>query len=145
MKNKLLKSVYDKIRFFECEAGESFFDYFAHDRINDNSWAFFLLGKCHKEVSDRIIKEILDDNKCIDQDVLYDVKPEYIDNPKTSGGYDYIEENMEFNRFIMAEFLIGTDHYLNMFTEWYSENGYGEPSEEFCEETLEFFTKFIGD
>ena len=88
----------DEIGNWEEETGESFTDRFMHDNVKDLSWAFWLLGKGYTEHALEIIKEIEAGNTCIDQDVLYDIYPDWEDQDK----------NIE----IWAEFLAATPSYV---------------------------------
>lgn len=67
------EELFDKIQNWEIDHSESFNDYFSHDNIRDSSWAFWLLGKGFNNHAHIIMDEILADNKCIDQEVLYHV------------------------------------------------------------------------
>jgi hypothetical protein len=96
-----------KISKWESEAGESFTDYFMHDNVADNSWAFWLLGKGFTEHANQIIDEILSGNTCIDQGTLYDVYPEYNDKGEYNHG------SWDKNASLWAEFLVSTPFYLD--------------------------------
>jgi len=109
---KEVKEIFDVMCNFEMEMGESFNDYFSHDNVADNSWAFFLLGKGHTKHANHIIGEILRGETCIDQEELYDVKSYDDDNV---GG------DWEFNMELMAEFLSSSDYYRDKFLTWIKE------------------------
>ncbi len=111
------KELFDKIRDWEIDAGESFWDYFAHDNIRDNSWAFWLLGKGYTNKANEIIGLILKGDKCIDQEVLYDVFPS-----SDPDGSNWNEEKYNKNIMIMCEFLLATDYYKTKVLEWFNEN-----------------------
>lgn len=106
----------DKISEWEHNAGESFTDYFMHDNVKDNSWAFWLLGKGFAERANEIILEILAGNDCLDQELLYEVYPTYDEDDK------WIEESDDKNRLLWAEFLIGTPYYLSKTLDFFNEN-----------------------
>ncbi len=105
--------IFDQIIEWETKAGESFNDYFSHDSINDVSWAMWLLGKGYKEHATKIIVEINAGNRCIDQNVLYELKPvsEYADDLTR----EEVNDNFTYNMKIMAEFLAATDTYRTKF------------------------------
>lgn len=107
----------EKITNWESEAGESFWDYFAHDNIKDNSWAFWLLGKGFTDKANEIIDLILKGEKCIDQETLYDVFPS-----SDSNGNNWNEENYNKNIDLMSEFLLATEYYKTKVTKWLEEN-----------------------
>lgn len=107
----------EKIGKWEHSAGESFTDYFMHDNVKDNSWAFWLLGKGFTEKANEIIDEILAGNKCIDQEVLYEIYPVYNDEDN-----NFSEDNYDKNMDLWAEFLSATPFYLNKVTEFLKEN-----------------------
>ena len=113
--SEILRRILD----WEQDAGESFFDYFCHDTVKDSSWAFFLLGKGLNKHGNAIINEILNDNECIDQGVLYEIKPEYIEcHPNEK----YSSENYEYNLSVMAEFISCTKYYTDLFIEFLKED-----------------------
>lgn len=108
----------EKINEWSVDMGESFYDYFCHTSIKDNSWAFFLLGKGYKEQANRIIQLILEGDTCIDLEILYDVYPEYDNEGK------WIEGNYEKNIDIMAEFLVSSDYYREKVTKWFNDKSW---------------------
>ncbi len=112
-KSEVLKKILE----WEQDAGESFVDYFCHDTIKDSSWAFFLLGKGLKGHATVIINEILDDNECIGQDVLYEIKPEYSEDTP----HVFNKENFEYNMSVVAEFIACTEYYVNQFVTFLKE------------------------
>jgi len=114
----------DKILDWTYDAGEDFFDYFAHDRVSNTSWAFWLLGKGFHEKANEIIKSHLADKGYVDQEVLYQVYPEHIklDEPDEYGERSkFSEENWHKNIELMAEFLLATPHYTDKINEWFEE------------------------
>lgn len=102
----------ETIKDWELDFGESFPDYFMHDNVNDQSWAFFLLGKGYVERANQIIDEILKGNKCIDQELLYEVYP--MDN--------WTEEQHSKNVSLWAEFLVSVPYYMEKVTKFLEEN-----------------------
>lgn len=135
----------NNIKQWESEAGESFTDYFMHDNVADNSWAFWLIGKGHKRGVD-IVHQLLAKKKkgktfiCLDQDLLYnvhqdpDVVYEYDEDGDISEvetrrayddiPYDYVEAAKRFHldALLWAEFLLATPFYTKKITEWLEEN-----------------------
>jgi hypothetical protein len=108
----------DKILQWEHNAGESFTDYFMHDNVKDNSWAFWCLGKGFLEHGNIIINEILAKNTCIDQEVLYEIYPTY-DTDETE---KWIPENHDKNVLLWAEFLLSTPFYFDKVMKFFEEN-----------------------
>lgn len=106
----------EKINDWEADAGESFTDYFMHDNVKDNSWAFWLLGKGFTERANEIIDEILKGETCLDQGLLYDVHTNYDDDFKEIGDW---KENSDKNVKLWAEFLVSTPFYLDKITEFF--------------------------
>jgi hypothetical protein len=104
-----------KIREWEMNAGESFTDYYMHDKVKDVSWAFWLLGKGFTERSNELIDLIQAGNKCIDQELLYDL---YGD---TYNGGEWTEDTHQHNILLWAEFLVASDRYWKSITEWFAE------------------------
>ena len=88
-----------------------------HDSVADNSWAFWLLGKGYNEKANEIIQLILDGETCIDQETLYDIFPEYVDNSDK-----WSEENHHKNIELWSEFLLATPIYTKRITEFLDEN-----------------------
>ncbi len=116
-----------KIEDFENSIAESFTDYFMHDNVKDNSWAFWLLGKGYTERANIIIKLIIDGETCLDQALLYNIYSHYMNE-----GDDYAIEIEPFNRDLYtkdielwAEFLLATPLYterVNKFLKNQEEN-----------------------
>lgn len=112
---------------WEQEAGESFTDYFMHDRVRDNSWAFWLLGKGYSERANAIIVEILEGRLCIDQQALYNLN--YHPNITVIDGFlevlwedEYMtSENYNKDILLWAEFLLATPFYTEKITKWLKE------------------------
>lgn len=107
------EELFDEITKWEVEVGESFNDYFSHDSISDSSWAFWILGKGFNVHANEIIKQILTERTCIDQEILYNIFPVYDEND------NFIEENYDKNLMLLSEFLVSTPYYLKMVTEWF--------------------------
>lgn len=115
-KKQLAKKIYD----WEMDNGESFYDYFADGTVEPSSWAFFLLGKGFKEKANELVNEIAI-NKAM----------------KVSGGFHYISQQELFEIYpeegeqsqdnalkninLMAEFLSGTDLYIDRVTKFFNE------------------------
>lgn len=106
-----------KIHEFEREAGESFTDRFMHDKVKDASWAFWLLGKGYKSRANVIIQAILDGERCIDQDILYDIH-----GAESEDAESWDEESYGKNTLLWAEFLAGTPYYLEKVLAFLAEN-----------------------
>ena len=107
----------EKINNWVENAGESFTDYFMHDNVKDTSWAFWLLGKGYTEHANKIINEILAGETCIDQEILYEIFPEYVGGETISWSRDNYDKNLV----LWAEFLVATPYYLNKVTEFLTE------------------------
>lgn len=112
------EEVFDKICKFEEDYGESFFDYFTHDNVNDSSWAFWLLGKGFNEKANQIIQLILEGEECIDQDILYEV---YSSDTLEEDVWN--EEIWNKNMKLQAEFLCSTPYYLAKVEHFFNERG----------------------
>lgn len=102
-----------KIRKWEFDAGESFTDQYMHDNVKDVSWAFWLLGKGYHERANELIDLIQAGNKCIDQELLY----ELYGDPD-----NWTEEFHMMNVALWAEFLIASDRYWNEIVQWFNDN-----------------------
>jgi hypothetical protein len=107
----------DKIHQWEHNAGESFTDYFMHDNVKDNSWAFWCLGKGFNEHGNNIIRELLAGNTCLDQELLYEIYPTY----DTDESDKWIPENHHKNVLLWAEFLLDTPFYFNKVKNFFDE------------------------
>lgn len=101
----------EKIRDWEMDAGESFTDYFMHDRVYAVSWAFWLAGKGYTDKANEIIHEVESGNKCIDQELLFYVVP----------NIDWTEEVNFQNILIWSDFLLATKTYVKRVTEFFNE------------------------
>jgi len=101
------KEITKKIRHFETEFGESYTDRFMHDNVTDTSWAFWLLGKGYTEHANAIIKLRVEGETCIDQEILYNIHPEYDDNE------EWQKDSYDENAAIWAEFLVATPYYTD--------------------------------
>ena len=108
----------DLILKWESRAGESFADYYMHDNVKDVSWAFWLLGKGFTERANELIDEIQGGNKCIDQELLYDLYGSEDD----FGGWVY--ESHKRNVLLWAEFLCASNRYFKDIEHWFL--NYGE-------------------
>lgn len=114
----------DKIREWEYEAGESFNDYFSHDRVYNISWAFWLIGKGFIEHGNSIIEEHNkpgNDSHYVGQEELYQIYPEYV-GLNEYGDPKWMEDNYEKNVLLMAEFLLATSTYRKRLKEWADDN-----------------------
>lgn len=108
-----------KIDSWENEYGESFYDYYAHDRINYHQWADFLESKGLKENAQKIRDEYEHEKKntglhYVDQETLFTIYPEY-------SGEKYSEENAEKNMSLLAEFIVSKESRLNQVLKWFEE------------------------
>lgn len=110
------EEIFENICKFEEEFGESFYDYFSHDNIKDNSWAFWLLGKGFTEKANEIINLILEGDTCISQDILYHVYMEY--NERNG---EYSIKNADKNIMLQAEFLSSTPYYTKKVIDFFNE------------------------
>lgn len=107
----------EKIRDWEMDAGEGFYDYFAHDRVSNVSWAFWLIGKGFNEHGIAILEEHNKEGNTtnyVGQEELYEIYPTY-------NGEKWSEENHEKNLLLMAEFLLATPIYTKRLTDWFEE------------------------
>jgi hypothetical protein len=114
----------DKILDWTYHAGEDFFDYFAHDQVNNTSWAFWLLGKGFSEHANKIIELHVKDKGYVGQEELYQIYPEYIalKEPDQYGNEtQFSDENYHKNIELMAEFLLATPHYTTKVNKWFEE------------------------
>ncbi len=113
----------EKIRDWENDAGEGFYDYFAHDRVANISWAFWLIGKGFTDHGKAIVAEHNKEgntNHYVGQDELYDIYPTY-EGINEYGDPKYVEENYEKNLLLMAEFLLATPIYTERVMTWFEE------------------------
>lgn len=101
----------EKIRDWEMDAGESFTDYFMHDRVYAVSWAFWLAGKGYIAKANEIIAEVEAGNKCICQQLLFDVIP----------NDDFTDEVHFQNILIWSDFLFATETYRKRTSEFFKE------------------------
>lgn len=112
-----------KILNWEQTNGESFTDYFMHDNVKDNSWAFWLLGKGFSERANIIISELLKGQTCLDQGLLYQIhsatveeNEDYADEIDDDNG-ELFEKDAE----LWAEFLVSTPFYLEKVTKFFED------------------------
>ena len=118
-----IDEMFDQIIAWEHDAGEGFTDYFMHDNVRDVSWAFWLLGKGFVERANEILNQYAVAKYCLDQELLYDIYPSYVEDEKDSHGYSWNEENYHKNVRLWAEFLVSTDIYLERVTTFFKEYG----------------------
>ncbi len=122
-----IQELVEQIRNFEIEAGESFTDYFMHDRVKALSWSFWLLGKGYKEHALNIIKGLEKGETYFDQEVLFDIYPEYI-YEEENNNHKWDETAHDKNVEIWAEFLLATPSYVErvneFFNKFFSNNEY---------------------
>jgi len=74
----------DKIINWESENGESFNDYFSHDKIDARNWAYYLSQTGHEDIS-LMINEECDKNSrgwCLDQELMFEIYPCYDEDGK---------------------------------------------------------------
>jgi hypothetical protein len=112
VKVKSVEDAVTRIIDWEIEAGETFMDYFMHDTVDDGAWAYWLLSRGHVKHANNILMEILSGEKCIAQDVLYEVYDE------REGDNGYSEENIVKNIELMAEFLVADSKYLEKLNQF---------------------------
>lgn len=112
------KALADKIRAWEYRAGESFTDYYMHDNVKDVSWAFWLLGKGYSERANILIDLIQSGEKCIDQQLLYEL---HTDPEQVDLGTDYQDHLYRKDILLWAEFLVASDRYWKSISEWFAE------------------------
>ena len=109
-----MTELFDKIKDWESEAGESFIDYFAHDNIKESSYAFWLLGKGHNSFANYIITSIINDQHYfLSQAEIFEVFPQYDER----GNFN--NDNYNKNLMLVAEFLVSTPYYLNLIEDWF--------------------------
>lgn len=109
-----------KIRAWELAAGESFTDYYMHDKVKDVSWAFWLLGKGYSERANELIDLIQAGNKCIDQELLYHLN--YDESQYDGFNWDTVVEPVYMKDVLLwAKFLVASDRYWKSITEWFAE------------------------
>lgn len=115
----------EEIQKWEEDAGESFTDYFMHDSVADNSWAFWLLGKGFTERANIIIDQLLKKQICLDQSLLYDIHLADVCDLESAypyGDYEtkgWTEENYLKDVELWAEFLTATPYYLDKVTKFF--------------------------
>lgn len=112
--NEEFLSIYERIIKWEEDAGESFTDYFMHDNVRNQSWAFWLLGKGYTERANQIIDEIINGEECIDQELLYELYD-------INEGPDYHTPFLK-NVALWAEFLSATPTYVERVNEFFENN-----------------------
>jgi hypothetical protein len=112
----------EKIRDWECEAGESFTDYFMHDRVKTLSWAFWILGKGYTEHALVIIRGLEKGETYFDQEELFDIYPQYVGDD----GQEWSNDNYDKNVAIWAEFLVATDSYQDRVANFFLDYQEGE-------------------
>lgn len=101
-----------KIREWELSAGESFTDYYMHDRVKNVSWAFWLLGKGFSQRANFLI-DMITASQYLEQDILYDLY----------GDLEAWNETTHMqNVQLWAEFLVASDRYWKDITEWFAEH-----------------------
>lgn len=101
----------EAIHKWEQNAGESFTDYFMHDRVKDVSWAFWLLGKGYSERANMLIDLIQAGNKCIDQELLYHLHMTE----------EWDEELYSKDIDLWADFLTASDRYFKEIEGWFKD------------------------
>lgn len=111
---KSIDDMFERILTWECEAGESFTDYYMHDNVREVSWAFWLLGKGFVERANEILNQHSVAKYSLDQEILFDIYPSY-----EGEDCSWNEENYHKNIRLWAEFLVSSDIYLQRITEWF--------------------------
>lgn len=103
----------EKIIAWEYRAGESFIDYFMDDNVKPVSWAFWLLGKGHKEHANKLINMIQAKERP-DQHEMFEMHTYELE--------DFDQELYEKDMLLCAEFLTDSERYLKAIEEWFAEN-----------------------
>lgn len=133
------EEIFNKILDWEIEAGESFTDYFMHDRVDDKDWAMFLIGKGYEERGKAILKavhehELVGEPCCLDQEFLYNIHeyPKFEESLNWKGlpSYDVLyDENQDWSRkkyekdsALWAEFLSTHPVYLEKVKEFFKDS-----------------------
>lgn len=101
-----------KIREWEMNAGESFTDYYMHDRVKNVSWAFWLLGKGFSQRANFLI-DMITASQYLEQEILYDLHGDL---------EEWSEETHQQNILLWAEFLVASDRYWKDISEWFAEH-----------------------
>ncbi len=109
-KEKIFKSICE----FMDYAGEDFFEYFADEKINIESWAFFLLGKGYIEHANKIIDITYNHDFTTLGDPYIKYKYKYSVYPERVNG-EYLEVNHDKNLMLMAEFISVVPYYTKIF------------------------------
>lgn len=100
-----------KIRAWELSAGESFTDYYMHDRVKNVSWAFWLLGKGFSQRANFLI-DMITASQYLEQEILYDLHGDL---------EEWSESTHQQNILLWAEFLVASDRYWKDISEWFAE------------------------
>lgn len=119
-----IKAYAERIQNFECEAGESFTDYFMDDEVFYTSFAFWLLGKGFQERANFQINEINrrgGPSGFSDQELMFDVhasplkkvEGEIVCWQLDSGAE--LDEARQNDYLLWAEFLTSSDRYKAPF------------------------------
>ena len=130
MENLTVEKLSEIISKWERDAGESFKDYFMHDSVKDNSWAFWLLGKGYHERANAIIDLLIEGETCLDQSLLYEINYSVINDDYGDCGEKYIDElgyDKAMNLYdkditLWSEFLLSNKYYEKKIKEWILEN-----------------------
>ena len=88
---------------WECEAGESFTDYYMHDNIPNKLWATWLFYNGYAVHGQKLLDIIASGETYIDQEELYEIYPVYNDN-------EYNEENNDKNIAVWSEFFLDSNN-----------------------------------
>lgn len=113
---KTSAEISEKIHRWEGEEGESFTDYFMHDRVNNQSWSFWLLGKGYIEHANKLITKMsVEGVDCyLDQEELYEIHGEHING-------NWSDENHDKNIKIWSEFLSDSTLYNERVNQFFND------------------------
>lgn len=104
-----IEEIVDWIREWECDAGESFNDYFTHGLVLDLDWLSYLREKGFDDRVEEILEETWSAHGCMDQQLLYDIY---------SYEGEWSEEIYRKDIALLAEFLINNPKYYDAFEEF---------------------------
>lgn len=117
--NYTKEELIEKISQWESNAGESFTDYFMHDNVNAQSWAFWLLGKGFNKQALNIIRGLEKGENYFDQEELFEIYPEY--EYQDDKDPKWLNESYQKNKKVWAEFLTATESYQKRVSNFFKE------------------------
>lgn len=121
-----IRTLAQKLRNWEMDAGESFVDYFMDGRVNEINWAFWLLGKGHTATATFIINSKADGVKYLDQTEKFHV---HYNDDVSWDDWDAADAIYFKDFLIWAEFLLASKVYTDRINEWFSEQEQDEEEE----------------